>query len=135
MTWTVDLLKEHLDAQLAALEVRYDERYQAQKAAIEKAENATERRFAGVNEFRQALSDQTSTYLRREEYAAYHDSLVAKVDAMDSRLDRIEAASLAVAAAGIERRSGQSSSSAVASVIVSVVIATMMLIALVLART
>lgn len=135
MTWTVDLLKEHMDAQLAALERRYDDRYQSQRAAIDKAEAAMERRFDGVNEFRAALTDQTTTYLRRDEYAARHDTLVATVDAIDSRLDRLEAASLALASNRVERRSGVSTTSAVVSVLVSIALATMTLVALVLART
>lgn len=133
--WTVETLKDHYDARLAALETHYNERYERQRIAVDKAEAAMERRFQGVNEFRQALSDQTATYLRRDEYVAYHQTLVDKVDGMDSRLDRIEAASLAITSSRVERRSGVTSSTAVISVIVSVAVATMTLIALVLART
>lgn len=38
--------------------------------AVNKAEEATEKRFASVNEFRQTLTDQTSTFLTRAEFNA-----------------------------------------------------------------
>jgi hypothetical protein len=70
--WTVETLKEHFDALLAEIDARYEMRYELARGAVEqaarltqvavdKAENATERRFESVNEFRQQLLDQTRT--------------------------------------------------------------------------
>jgi homoserine kinase len=74
-------LREHFEAVLAERDIRYQQRFEAQTKAIDaalssaekavtKAETATERRFEGVNEFRQTLSDQAATFISRVEYAA-----------------------------------------------------------------
>ena len=51
-----------------------------------KAEASTEARFASVNEFRGQLSDQTRSFLTRNEYLTAHQGLIDKVDAVDQRL-------------------------------------------------
>lgn len=61
------------------------------KEATDAARVASEKRFDGVNEFRQTLSDQAATFVARSEYAAGHESLNDKVLALVSRLDRIQA--------------------------------------------
>ncbi len=63
----------------------------ASDKAISKAENATEKRFEAVNEFRSTLSDQARDFLARGEYGANHAALVDKLDALTARIGRIEA--------------------------------------------
>jgi len=59
--------------------------------AIAKADTATEKRFDAVNEFRAQLSDQTSTFLPRNEYTVQHKSMEEKIDAVEANLTaRIE---------------------------------------------
>lgn len=85
--WTTDTLKAHVDRQFELIErlrleaeKRYEQRFQSQEKAIDKSDTATEKRFEGVNEFRQALADQTSKFLTRDEYDRAHLDLIAKVE-------------------------------------------------------
>jgi hypothetical protein len=50
------------------------------KEAVVKAENATEKRFEGVNEFRESLADQASTFMRS-------DVVTLALSAMDKKID------------------------------------------------
>ncbi len=92
--WTVDTLKEHLDAIVAANDTRYEQRFVDQKVAVDaalnaaeravmKAETATERRFEGVNEFRAQLADQQRTFLPRAEYEARHNTVTDRLDLLE----------------------------------------------------
>ena len=71
-------------------DLRYQQRFDAQTLAIKdallaaekavtKAEVATERRFEGVNEFRQTLSDQAAKFITRTEFNAIIVTLVSVV--------------------------------------------------------
>jgi hypothetical protein len=80
-THSIEVLKERVDGLERFIDERdrrYEERFVAQdqktttaltasKEAIVKAENATEKRFDTVNEFRGTLSDQASRLLPRSE--------------------------------------------------------------------
>jgi len=55
------------DRVIIDLRTLLDERYLTQVKAIEKAEMATEKRFEGVNEFRDQLRDQALTFMPRSE--------------------------------------------------------------------
>jgi hypothetical protein len=83
-----------LDGKLDERDRRYNERFTAQEGAnhlaleaaekaVLKAETAAERRFEGVNEFRQTLSDQARDFITRKEVEA----LLLGVNATLSRLD------------------------------------------------
>jgi len=76
--WTVDTLHEHVMKLMALKEERDAERFKAQNEmnglalaaadrAVTKAENAAEKRFEGVNEFRNTLADQQRTLMPRTE--------------------------------------------------------------------
>jgi hypothetical protein len=71
-----------LDSVQAALE--------ATREAVGKAEAATEKRFDGVNEFRQTLADQNATFLTRTQYDTAHESLSGRVDLNNDRIAAIE---------------------------------------------
>lgn len=97
--WTVDTLKEHitqrfqdnqkaLEAALVSQEKAVAAALAATKEAINKAEVATEKRFESVNEFRQALTDQTNSFLPRLEYNAQHKALEEKVDTLTARMNQ-----------------------------------------------
>jgi len=84
-------LREYLIAQIAASERRSDLRFEAMKEqvaeafassqlAIDKADEATEKRFEGVNEFRAALSDQATRFVTAETLAALSDKLQASIE-------------------------------------------------------
>lgn len=67
----------------------------AAEKAVTKAENAAEKRFEAVNEFRKTLSDQTSTFITRIEFAAslrgMADKIEASIASMATRIDDLKA--------------------------------------------
>ncbi len=129
--WNVTSLHHHfcrlLDEHAKRVEERFRSQEQTMKAALanaekalDKAETATAHRFDSVNEFRQALADQTGAFISRQEYEAKHqvlldmaaevrartetsmskleyeskhEALTIKLDACTSRLDKLEARS------------------------------------------
>ena len=90
--WTVDTLREHLETVLSERDLRLQQRFDAQQAALDaamiaakeavatamtaakeataKAELAADKRFEAVNEFRQTLTDQQQTFIARPEAMA-----------------------------------------------------------------
>jgi lysozyme family protein len=72
-------LTEQMAAQSQANKIALE----AAEKAVLKAEAASDRRFEGVNEFRQTLSDQAATFITRNEVVA----LLGAVNAALSRLD------------------------------------------------
>jgi hypothetical protein len=103
-----ELIETRLDAMDADRALRFgdmqlqmDQRFtSAQKAvetallsaekAVTKAETAAEKRFDSVNEFRQAMNDQTRLYMPRTEYEAAHKSLEARMGVTVDRLAALE---------------------------------------------
>jgi hypothetical protein len=112
-SWTLDTLYTHVMELREADDRRYAERFEASQKAIEaallaqkeavntalaahkeavtKAENATERRFESVNEFRKQLNDQQATYISRTEVDARQASMAKDIAAMTKELDRLRA--------------------------------------------
>jgi hypothetical protein len=70
------LSKERLDAAKELTESKFN----AALNAVNVAAQATDKRFDGVNEFRQTLTDQNSTFVRTIEYNAQYKALGDKVD-------------------------------------------------------
>jgi hypothetical protein len=89
---TVDTLKLLLDER----DRRYEQRFESQKEAVSKATAALERRLEGMNEIRAAMSEQAATFLPRGEYDSAHDSLVARVNDLNDRINRTEGKSSGV---------------------------------------
>ena len=58
-----------------------------EKAQVEKAEQAMNRRLEGMNEFRSALADQAARSITREYYDARHEALRERVTDGDKALD------------------------------------------------
>jgi len=96
---TVDTLKILLDARLAEADRRYEQRFYSQQQAVEaafyaakeattKAENASERRFESINEFRAQLADQAATLVTRNEVNARFDAIGEKVSDLADRVNR-----------------------------------------------
>jgi len=77
--WTLDSLFLHFVAQLQSLE----------QSSVKTAATL-EKRFEGVNEFRQALSDQAATFLSRNEFNAQYQSLATQMQATIERLTTLE---------------------------------------------
>jgi hypothetical protein len=55
-------------------------RFESQDKALNLARESLEKRLEGMNEFRQAIKDQQSTFLTHNEYNAKHDLLQTQVD-------------------------------------------------------
>ena len=77
--WTVDTLKEYIEALFAEKDKQIALALTSAEKAVTKAEAATDKRLAGMNEFRDALSDQTKTFASAE-----------RVDGLQQRLDKLE---------------------------------------------
>jgi hypothetical protein len=73
-------LRDYIESRLEAIERATEVAITASQRAVEKAEIANNARFASVNEFRQALQDQTREYLPRAEFTIHHRTLEEKVD-------------------------------------------------------
>jgi PBP1b-binding outer membrane lipoprotein LpoB len=103
---------DHVIALLAEMDLRYQQRFDAQgqaltaallaaekavqtaliaaEKAVAKAETANEKRFESVNEFRKSLADQTANFLPRNEYGSAHQSLIDKLNDLAARVDKTE---------------------------------------------
>ena len=97
-SWTPDLLKVYLQQQLDDFRTLLDERAAAQtqaiaaallsaEKAVTKAENATEKRFDSVNEFRAQLADQASQFMPREVAETQTAEFRNQIAAITTRLD------------------------------------------------
>jgi len=73
-------LKDYVDARMEDMILMLQQRIDAAERAITKSDVSLNNRFAAVNEFRLALSDQTRNFISRTEYSL-----------MSDRLDRMEA--------------------------------------------
>lgn len=59
---------------------RYEQRFRAQEEAVRVATNAHEKRLDGMNEFRETLRDQATTFMPRAEAELQFKSIVDKID-------------------------------------------------------
>jgi uncharacterized phage infection (PIP) family protein YhgE len=93
--------KDMSEAILKERDSKLADKFESLATAINKAEVATEKRFEGVNEFRNTLSDQQKTFITSGEYKAAHQNLVDAVNsnaktlndiitAQKERIDKIE---------------------------------------------
>jgi len=100
--WTLDTLEKFLSDKISALDrfcntsfiqqkERVDMALAASDKAITKAEQTTEKRFEGVNEFRAALSDQAQLMLTRTEYQASQQTMNARIAMTAEALTKLEA--------------------------------------------
>jgi hypothetical protein len=88
--WTVSTLKEHYDYVLRVRDEKIDQKFSSLELAVLKAEQATEKRFESVNEFRAQLADQGRTFVPRNEYESGQKDQSSIIDELKVRLDRIE---------------------------------------------
>src|SRR5688572_16340560 len=88
--WTVDTLKEHLEAVISGNDARYNQRFDAQekavsaalaaaKEAVSKAETAIGERLKLLNEFRQQSADRDQTMIQRKEVEAMLNGITEKI--------------------------------------------------------
>ena len=100
--WSVDTALQHVLSLIGANDHRYEQRFldqeravtmamAAAKEAVLKAENAADRRFEGVNEFRNTLSDQQRNLMPRSEVEVVVRGVHEKLGALEKQMDRFEA--------------------------------------------
>ena len=87
--WNVYSLKEYFDMAIAKMDEKIEQRFCAVKEAVDKADKATEKRFEGVNEFRNAMGDQQRTFIPRREFEISIDSLSRKIVDIEKHMDKI----------------------------------------------
>lgn len=61
-------LRDYIESRLDALEGKVDRGFETAALAVSKAEAAVDRRLEGMNEFRDAMRDQNSTFVRIEQF-------------------------------------------------------------------
>jgi len=59
-----------------------DERFKALQRAVDKAEEAADKRFAAINEMRSMVTDAASKFMPRLEYETSHRALIEKVESL-----------------------------------------------------
>lgn len=95
--WTINTLRIHLLTIIESLAEVTNERFTAQKEAVDRALVETNHRFESVNEFRGQLTDNAATFVTRNEAQLQYNELSKRIDSnsdktnqVSSRLDRIE---------------------------------------------
>lgn len=106
--WTPKLVLNHLSTLRKADNERFGEMFASFQLAIKdalvsadkaviKAENAAEKRFEGMNEFRAAMSDQQALYMPRAEFDQVRKSQDEKIASLETRLGNRESIETRVA--------------------------------------
>ena len=85
-----DAQREALEYARVAAEKAVASALAAAEKAVVKAETASDRRFESMNEFRGQLDDQASRFMTRAEHDAGYRALVDKVTDLTSRFDKTE---------------------------------------------
>jgi hypothetical protein len=96
--WTLETLKEHFDALITSNDRRYEQRFKdsqtaldaalnAAKEAVLKAENATEKRLEGQNEFRGTLDDWQKTTMPRSEAELRMGAIEARIGELSKLIE------------------------------------------------
>lgn len=88
--WTISTLKEHYDYVLKERDEKINQKFTSLELAVLKAEQATEKRFESVNEFRAQLTDQSRTFIARTEYEAGYIELTKQVEDLKTRIDKAD---------------------------------------------
>lgn len=76
-----------LGEKLKEMDLRQQQRFEAQEISIAKADAATEKRLEAVNEFRQVLTDQANTFMSRTEVNQALRSLSDKIASLENRVN------------------------------------------------
>jgi hypothetical protein len=69
-------LRDYFDGRLLELDKRFDQQHVSTQRALDKAEQALSRRLDGMNEFRDALKDQSNQMATREQLDRIRDRVV-----------------------------------------------------------
>lgn len=81
--------KEAVATALSAAKEAVSSALAAAKEAVTKAENASEKRFESINEFRGTLQDQTRTFIPRQEAEIRFKAMDDQFNALASRVNHV----------------------------------------------
>lgn len=90
----IDDLRLYHDDSIRTTERLVNNSFVSSEKAVNKAEQSMDKRLEALNEFRQALTDQQQTFIKRQEFDAQHTNLVDRVNALQSRIERSEGSSI-----------------------------------------
>jgi len=79
-----------LDQQIKSVHREIDIETSATRAAVQKADTATEKRFESVNEFRAQMADAAAQYITRREVEALVNTNAGKISDITDRINRNE---------------------------------------------
>lgn len=88
--WTVSTVKEYFDALMLANTKAVEAALASADRAVNKADEANNKRLDGLNELRAMATDQTKNFLPRTEYQAQHDGLMSQLDDLKTRVTKAE---------------------------------------------
>jgi len=77
---TLVSLKEYFDGKLDDFEEKVELQFKLSKEAVEKALIQNDTRLEGMNEFRNSLRDQASTFITRQELTLMIKSITDKIE-------------------------------------------------------
>jgi hypothetical protein len=76
-------LREYVDFRFAAIKEKSDVQAESIKTATEILARQLDKRLESMNEFRESLRDQNSTFLRKEEYDTRHGAMEFRISALE----------------------------------------------------
>lgn len=86
-SWTVETLKEHVEAVLDEKDKAINIALSAAEKAVAVAEANAEKWRANANEWRGAMTDREKTFVSRDEFYVYRDSVEKALSVEKSRAD------------------------------------------------
>ena len=89
--WTLDTLERFLSTKVEFLRESIELALTTSDKALTKAETSIEKRFDSVNEFRQALSDQTQNFLTKDAHEVKYVNIEDKINTLAERVSSAEA--------------------------------------------
>lgn len=92
-------LREYIEAQIHALDVRLSQRLDLEQRAVQKAEQSMAARLEGLNELRGAMRDQTAQFVTRGAFDAKVELLITRITSVEHRLANYDGRLLILAAA------------------------------------
>jgi hypothetical protein len=88
----LDGLREHFELVIASNEKRWETVEKSQSEALKVAAEANDKRFAILNGFREAMADQATRMMTRQEAESSRNATLDKIDAVRSGIEaRVEA--------------------------------------------
>lgn len=92
--------KEAINAALVAAKDALTAALASAEKAIAKAEEATNKRFESVNEFRKTLSDQTGSFIPRNEYSVQDKAITGRLTMLETAMSKFTGRSEGITSTG-----------------------------------